>query len=493
MIDSLTLVNFRTQKRKIKEGMKKFHRYLVETLLQLTLLANVFYRDNSNIQFTKTLNLIINNNKDPFLLFNNFLNDKGFLLNNNNKLESILANNELILNKSKILNHKNLINQSLRNLIVAPASFLSNNNQEIKQPSETRLLLNSIALNANTQISKDLEMEIDIQSIIEQSILDQDIDLGYKKHNAFNLDQTSSNDFNTFNGKLNVDLKLNKENQKNSNLTILSDLLQNIPDGYKPYLEEDTGELILYLIANDEDGSNKTNQANTTIEGYNEKIKFLNSTNITEDEISNSSSSNSTETFINDKQVFATAGLFYEQQEPIFLSQNSVNQELDKLKLQTNDIIVDPINQQYPDEIQSAQFNLNLLNEPFLNNTWIDEILSEQPPELTIESQAIVTAQTETLQLTNNQSLLNINSNQSILNNEQNDTITINNIKYSLNDNRLDASFFDDDFLNELDVFGEKAHIIDGDEISNELLNGKKLFKNTFMCIKFHSYLKFFF
>ena len=458
--------------------MKKFHRFLLETLLQLTLLANVFYRDNPEIQFTKNLNLIINNNlnnKDPFLsINNNFLYDKGHSLNN--KLENI-TNNELVLNKSKILYHNNLINQSYRNLIVAPASYLSN--QDIKQPSETRLLLNSISLNANTQISKDLEMEIGIQSVIEQSIYDQDIDLGYKK-NAFNLDQTSSNEFNTFNGnnKLNVDLKLNKENQKNNNLTILSDLLQNIPEGYKPYLEEDTGELILYLISNDEDGSNKTNQANTTIENSNENIQFLNSTCITEDENSNNSS-NSTDAFINDKQIAATVGIFYEQQqqqqqhEPIFLSQNSVNHELDKLKLQTNATILEPINQQYPDDIQSSQFNLGLLNEPFLNDTWINEILATQPQQLTLESQESVLIQPTTIELTNNQSLLNINVNQSILNNELDDSITINNVKYSLNENRFEASFFDDEFLNRLDIFGEKTQIIDGEEISNELLNGK--------------------
>jgi hypothetical protein len=95
-------------------------------------------------------------------------------------------------------------------IFIAPASFSESNNnpKEIRNLSETRLLLNSIELNWNNQLTKevifqnfhtqktaqklyiprffcfkDIEMDIDMQTIIQQ-----DIDLGIKKSLNYDIE-----------------------------------------------------------------------------------------------------------------------------------------------------------------------------------------------------------------------------------------------------------------------------------------------------------------
>ena len=135
--------------------------YFFETLLQLTLLANVF-RDNLINNNNNINNNYLSIYKSDFFINNNsslirhYLAPRNYLFNNllnytQLSIKNLIYNRKLV--KSNNLHHLNIIpNNNI--LFVAPASFVNNNNQkDLIQPSETRLLLNSIALNAN-QLSK---------------------------------------------------------------------------------------------------------------------------------------------------------------------------------------------------------------------------------------------------------------------------------------------------------------------------------------------------
>jgi hypothetical protein len=170
--------------------MREFKKYFFETLIQLTILANVFRENNRH-----TTNINFNNNNNNYSINNDLLtqtyssNELELLLlndnlNNFNNNQSDLNNNyrvketEQYLNDirsierlNKLLNRppsspsytdSNLIAPNTNNhLFIAPASFSynTNNQKDLNRLGETRLLLNSIEANSNSnnnQFSKEV-------------------------------------------------------------------------------------------------------------------------------------------------------------------------------------------------------------------------------------------------------------------------------------------------------------------------------------------------
>lgn len=166
-------------------------------------------------------------------------------------------------------------------------------------------------------------MEIDMQTILQQ-----DIDLGIRS--------TSTDvDFNYYTDEsLTKQAEFYKETQKNADILATTGLFEHdcVPEGYKLVLEEDTGEYFLILMTNE---SNKTEYSKIQIKDSGFVNDLLpNSTNKTND--------------------------------PSFLSQVSINQELDKLNENLN------FNSTTLDDTLSNLDSENLLDESWINQLLVD-------------------------------------------------------------------------------------------------------------------------
>ncbi|CAF0896179.1 unnamed protein product [Brachionus calyciflorus] len=183
----------------------KNKRSFFETLIRLTLLANV-------LQYTSRFNYYEFDLVEP----NNLFNSHNYIVKQN-----------MYQNKSQNYLDDILMYQRF-NYLIAPASFLPS------QPSQKDLIN---LLHDPTYNKEDIEMEIDLQTILQQ-----DIDLGIGSN--CNSNQTKQIEF-------------YKETQKNADILATTGLFEQnrVPEGYKLVLEEDTGEYFLILMTND---SNKT-------------------------------------------------------------------------------------------------------------------------------------------------------------------------------------------------------------------------------------------
>lgn len=165
-------------------------------------------------------------------------------------------------------------------------------------------------------------MEIDLQTIIQQ-----DIDLGIMPSSTSHHNRSKQVEF-------------FKESQKNADILVTTDLFEQnrIPEGCKLIVEEDTGEFFLMLMPNE---SNKTNHAQPRL-------------NISDfaTNLSLNSSSNST---------------------PEFLSQLSINQELEKLNENLN------INSTNLDDPLTNLDSDNLLDENWINQLLVESDENSEP------------------------------------------------------------------------------------------------------------------
>jgi hypothetical protein len=348
-------------------------------------------------------------------------------------------------------------------------------------------------------------MDIDIQTIIQQ-----DIDLGIEK--SFNIDLATTSEWEKYNLKAeelnflsfkdfeqmqntndnSFDLKNNnkKENQFSEDETqkLFEIQQQNIPDGYKLVLEEDTGECFLILV-NPENNSiiekvNWTNSTfNQTINNNNNLIRpkpidtttFLNNKTEpphdeeTEEEIEvavrysyfnlnrslciSSSSSNADDDnkyadcavyedlrqkfnqanldendFCNSKQeTISQSALLPPSQPPQFLSQSSINNLLDTFGenvTTTTPLTVQPSSSLNLNDSLSNVFQDNLLNVTWLNNYIQPSYQEQQSNSYDDNLMQPIIAQNQ-IDINKNQSLLNLNINQSILNDNDNQTTFI--------------------------------------------------------------------
>jgi hypothetical protein len=475
--------------------MKDFKKYFFETLIQLAVLANVF-RENS--RHTEPLNTISSRSQSylggvfqtieinststselDYLLLNDnqysiyqdvdnnsvYLNDNRFIakeaatyLNDIRLLQRF--NNRL--DPRRIIGHNNINNNFL---FVAPASFsyANNNQKELSRLSETRLLLNSIEANLNNnQFNKeDLEMDIDIQTIIQQ-----DIDLGIEKSLCYDIECLSKNSEKGFfptdeSGATKDGLKsydffkeaadlrdFENENQKNLDILSASNFFQReistVPLGYKLILEEDTGEWFLTMINDDNGPINKTNNENMTMSLEPIEIEVINVTNTnnkrqpidikcqhsiflnncTTDEqsygqsynnhrnviltppISDEDSSSSNDEELGQKAKTAT-------QPPKFLSLTSVNLELSKLD--TTDA-----NENLSDQL--SETNTRIDDLLLFNDSWLDNYFGHSGNNNNNENENQLTDDQLNSQINyinNNKSLQIINRNESILKSQE--------------------------------------------------------------------------
>ena len=155
--------------------MRNFKKYFFESLLQLTILATVFrqnsrFSDNSR-QFNDSTTHVTASEKnrtfgqlDLLFLNDNFnqFNETSHHLNNQYRHKELA----IIHKDLKLLNILNTLQiQPNSNLILLPASFLNNTNnnqRNIVDLTETRLLLNSIELNLNNPtLKKVIEVKLD--------------------------------------------------------------------------------------------------------------------------------------------------------------------------------------------------------------------------------------------------------------------------------------------------------------------------------------------
>jgi hypothetical protein len=168
--------------------MRDFKKYFFETLIQLTILANVFrqnYQPITTTAPTTTTTTTSNSNAYHFhsLLNNNFNISQGdyteqdllFLRENLNlafvdnlnrdsyrakEIQSYLNELNFINNQNQQLTRRLSIRrpvsqQQFPNIVIQPASAIypNNNHKQIIDLSETRILLNSLELNANNNNS----------------------------------------------------------------------------------------------------------------------------------------------------------------------------------------------------------------------------------------------------------------------------------------------------------------------------------------------------
>ena len=161
--------------------MRDFKKFFFTSLLQLTILANVFRQNsrysnlindsNSNLFLTSDQNNTTLGQLDLILLrhstshFNQFNDTSQSNLNNYYRTKETLAYQK-DLHLINLLNRYNLsstfTNFNQNPILLLPASFLnssSNNQKDISDLTETRLLLNSIELNFNNPTLKKVKSE----------------------------------------------------------------------------------------------------------------------------------------------------------------------------------------------------------------------------------------------------------------------------------------------------------------------------------------------
>lgn len=321
--------------------MRNFKKYFFESLIQLTILANVFRQNNqftsltepyfaepgNNYQYSplsySIQNRYISGEIDLLLLNEDRLN--GLARNHSTENQESLNNNYALKETQSYFDEMRMIDRlnrltrpSTPQMIVQPASALCmvNNHKQTIDVSETRTLLNSIELNAlndNPMLRKEFEMEIELQTLIEQ-----DIDLGIKDDLNFNINnQHQSHNYDT---KYQMNNELDKmknlfqntfeNSQKNQDLLTTT----KFTDRCK-FIEEDTGE-ILYQY---NDTTPKNYQKNS------QSLQNMKNLNITQN--NHTKELSHVEMPVkhkpNDQQIVFT--------KPIFLSQTSVSKELNKL------------------------------------------------------------------------------------------------------------------------------------------------------------------
>ena len=160
--------------------MREFKKHFFETLIQLTILVNVFRLNNHPFSTTSQ-----ENDDQQYPLFNLNLSQQSFqrqyteldllFLQDNfifsASIDNLNQENYLVKEVRSYFNELNLINRQnqqlsralpiprpepqLPNIVVQPASAIypSNNHKRIIDLSETRILLNSLEFNANNNNS----------------------------------------------------------------------------------------------------------------------------------------------------------------------------------------------------------------------------------------------------------------------------------------------------------------------------------------------------
>jgi hypothetical protein len=147
--------------------MREFKKYFFESIIQLTILANVFKQYN---RFNQLDEPMFNSFHDAIAAgdLNMLMRTENFNQNNrssnNGSLESDTFLNynyrvketQSYMNELKLIDRLNRLTSSASlsnpNLILFPASYIDNSNnnpKELNDLSETRILLNSIELNPN--------------------------------------------------------------------------------------------------------------------------------------------------------------------------------------------------------------------------------------------------------------------------------------------------------------------------------------------------------
>ncbi|RNA36183.1 hypothetical protein BpHYR1_029582, partial [Brachionus plicatilis] len=199
--------------------------------------------------------------------------------------------------------------------LIAPASLL------VQNPSQKDLLT---LLHDNSFSKEDIEMDMDLQTILQQ-----DIDLGIMPSSTSHLHHHHHHHHHNSSKQI----EFYKESQKNADIMATTDLFEQnrIPDGCKLIVEEDTGEYFIMLMPND---SNKTEQvlARPQQSAFASNLRLNASHNAT----------------------------------PEFLSQLSINQELEKL----NDNL----------SLNSTSLDDTLTNldaDNLLDENWINQLLVE--------------------------------------------------------------------------------------------------------------------
>lgn len=295
--------------------------------------------------------------------------------------------------------------------------------KSIINQSETRLLLNSIELNRNNnrQLTKDIQMDIDIQTILQQ-----DIDLGIKGSLSYEFEEPSFDKYNKdelMYGS-SSSFKSQEENQKNADILAATQMFenQNIPDGYKLILEEDTGESFLLLLNNENMTNNNNNSSSSpaSLDSFNRSNSFTNATleNMQYLQIKDPAQE---EKEINVKVRFSIFPNSQKQQpphiipqiveepqtvRPPFLSQTSVSHILGRLNETA---------EQYP-MFDDSWFNTYLNNDSAtIQNQQQNDLEPVQNVDQQNTSEPKIMSN-EYIDMSKNQSLYNLNLNQSILN-----------------------------------------------------------------------------
>lgn len=336
--------------------MRDFKKHFFETLIQLTILANVFRQNNHPFSTTSpegdhqqyplffpnlTQQSFQSQYTEPDLLF---LQD---IFNVSTCIDNLNQENYRVKEVRSYFNELNLINRQnqqlsralpfqrqesqLPNIVLQPASAIypSNNHKRIIDLSETRILLNSLELNANNNNSlrKEFEMDIELQMLIEQ-----DIDQGIKNSLFYeqtsdptrNQQQLNSNDL----CKVKNNVYPFEENQKHQDILTAMKLheTQLLSERYKLFVEEDTGEIVYQI--NDHFTNNNNNN--------NSPPQQVSSPLINNGEVS----TNSNYTLTKPAKEIAPIDLAMKHKpnderivysKPNFLSQTSVCKELNKL------------------------------------------------------------------------------------------------------------------------------------------------------------------
>jgi len=427
--------------------MRDLKKYFFQSLLQLTILATVFRQNSRYTNLTSNTNNNHhhhhnhNNNSSNIFLddsYSNYLSSSErnstigqldlLLLRQNFNLNytasDLNENSHAFLNANyrskeaisylKDLRLINLLNSHYvtpfailnnplpahsPNLFLLPASFLnnSNNNQKsIVDLQETRFLLNSIELNLNNPIlKKEFEMEIDLQTLIEQDIdlyknqyyfgtAEQSLIDDPKQKCSFNKDRPSTSYGNEFAG-----LEFKHEDILSTTKYIEE---EQVADDYNVFVEEDTGEILFILYENENQQKNYNLPfENTTQTDENLKYSFNyeNYPSMFDMPVSDNLSETNKEDGLRIETNLAKAS--GSQPSPVaggvprFLSEISVCKTLDSLDKEDNDEtnsiqIIQPTSspssphQNNNNNIDEAllAFNDTLLNDFFQTNSLMD-------------------------------------------------------------------------------------------------------------------------
>lgn len=336
--------------------MRHFKKYFFESLIQLTILATVF-RQNS--RFSELDSEPLFNQENSFNYFNGpGKNINGSLYGESHDQFEFLDNinrakdTENLFNELRRQRRSNqLVEQGVRsrnqqNIVLQPASafYPMDNQKRIIDHTETRILLNSIELNNNNnrQFRKEFEMDIELQTLIEQ-----DIDLGIKNSEFYDIGQHK---FDFMNKK-----DFMNENQKDQDILSATEIIANEIniDKYKLRVEEDTGE-IMYQY-------NESKSNNSNIENYQQNLK-----NNVNDTNRNLTTKEMPQVEMNMKHKPNNQQIVFTK--PIFLSQTSVSKELNKL----NENIAST-----SQSVHISESSANISSFPALDERMLDEYLEE--------------------------------------------------------------------------------------------------------------------